>query len=125
MKIKLFALVGIMTGLGLTGCQTTQDVISKVHTPATPIEQVLKQRSDLLNELATVEVRQYFNRVENPTSAEVKVTETGLMDDSVNTIRTVYNFKLEGRTWIQVAKKEEYKCARGKNTKTFQTAKCS
>ncbi len=97
----------------------------KVGNSETPLAQVLKERSDLRKELSTVEIRQYFNRVENPTSAEVKVTETGLMDDSVNTIRTVYNFKLEGRTWVQVAKKEEYKCARGKNTKTFQTAKCS
>ena len=125
MKINCFAFVGVVLALGLTGCQTTQDVISKVHTPSTPLEQVLKQRSDLLNELATVEIRQYFNRVENPTSAEVKLTETGLMDDSVGSIRTVYNFKLEGRNWVEVAKKEEYKCVRGKNTKTFQTAKCS
>lgn len=124
MKINFFAFAGVVLALGLTGCQTTQDVISKVHAPSTPLEQVLKQRSDLLNELATVEIRQYFNRVENPTSAEVKLTETGLMDDSVNSIRTVYNFKLEGRNWVEVAKKEEYKCVRGKNTKTFQTAKC-
>jgi hypothetical protein len=46
------------------------------------LAQVLKERPDLRNELATVEIRQYFNTVESPTAAEVKVTETGLLDDS-------------------------------------------
>lgn len=124
MKFKIFALATLSVGVMLTGCATTKEVISKVHSSATPLEQVLKQRSDLLNELATVEIRQYFNRVENPTSAEVKVTETGLMDDSVGTIRTVYNFRLDGKNWVQSNKKQDYKCVRGQNTKNFQTAKC-
>lgn len=124
MKIKILALIAFGSGLILTGCATTQEVISKVHTSNTPLEQVLKQRSDILKELSTVEVRQYFNSVESPTSAEVKVTETGLADDSVGSIRTLYNFQLEGKNWVQVAKKEEYKCVRGKNTKNFQTELC-
>lgn len=75
-------------------------------------------------ELATVEIRQYFNSIESPTAAEVKVTETGLMDDSVRSIRTVYRFKRMDGDWERTSTQKEYQCQRGKNTKTFQTAKC-
>ena len=78
----------------------------------------------LRKELSTVEIRQYFNRVESPTAAEVKVTETGLMDDSVKSIRTVYRFKNVEGDWERTSTQKEFQCARGKNTKTFQTANC-
>lgn len=68
----------------------------------------------------------HFERKEqHPTAAEVKVTETGLLDDSVKSVRTVYNFKLVDGDWEKTATKTSYQCARGKNTKNFQTAKCS
>ena len=90
----------------------------------TPIAQVLNERSDLRKNLSTVELRQYFNQVENPTAAEVKLTETGLMDDSVKSIRSIYRFKNVDGQWQRIDKTQEYQCLRGKNTKTFQTAKC-
>jgi len=54
----------------------------------------------------------------------VKVTETGLMDDSVRSVRTIYRFKHVEGDWERTSTQKEYQCARGKNTKTFQTAKC-
>ena len=106
----------------LSGCATTQKIVHKVGNSETPLAQVLKERSDLRKELSTVEIRQYFNRVESPTAAEVKVTETGLMDDSVKSIRTVYRFKNVEGDWARTSTQKEFQCARGKNTKTFQTA---
>ena len=108
----------------LSGCATTQKIVQKVGNSETPLAQVLKERSDLRKELSTVEIRQYFNRVESPTAAEVKVTETGLMDDSVKSIRTVYRFKNVEGDWERTSTQKEFQCARGKNTKTFQTANC-
>ena len=110
-----------------TGCTTTKNVISKVHTPEpfTPLEHVLKERSDLVHDLATVEFRQYFNTPESPTLAEVKVTQTGVLDDSISAQRTIYNFKLADGKWVQINKKNEYRCVRGKNTKEFQAASCA
>lgn len=107
------------------GCATTQNIVSKV-TPAadTPLAQVLKERPDLRKELATVELRQFFNRVESPTAAQVKVTETGLMDDSVRSIRTIYSFKLVDGNWEKVKTEKAYQCLRGKNTKSFQSQLC-
>lgn len=108
----------------LSGCATTQNIISQVTPTETPLAQVLKQRPDLRKELATVEIRQYFNRVEAPTAAEVKITETGLMDDSVRSIRSIYHFKNVNGQWQQGDVQTAYLCARGKNTKTFQSKKC-
>lgn len=116
-----------MAGLAIavTGCATTQNIVSKVTLSAeTPLAQVLKERPDLRKQLATVELRQFFNNVESPTAAQVKVTETGLMDDSVRSIRTIYSFKLVDGDWEKVKTEKSYQCLRGKNTKTFQKAVC-
>ncbi|AVH13135.1 MULTISPECIES: hypothetical protein [Acinetobacter] len=116
-----------MAGLAIavTGCATTQNIVSKVTPSAeTPLAQVLKERPDLRKQLATVELRQFFNNVESPTAAQVKVTETGLMDDSVRSIRTIYSFKLVDGDWEKVKTEKSYQCLRGKNTKTFQKAVC-
>ena len=124
--LRLILATAVCVGL-LSGCATTKNLVNKVGvgTSDTPLTQVLKERPDLRNELATVEIRQYFNTVESPTAAEVKVTETGLLDDSVKSVRTVYNFKLVDGDWEKTATKTSYQCARGKNTKNFQTAKCA
>lgn len=110
----------------LSGCATTKDLVNKVSpgSNATPLTQVLNERKDLRKNLSTVEIRQYFNQGENPTVAEVKVTETGLMDDSVNAIRTVYKFKLVDQQWKQVGSTKEYQCGRMNSSKKFQKAIC-
>ena len=121
---KLICL-SLLSTLVFTGCATTQKLVSQVSGGGdTPIAQVLNERSDLRKNLSTVELRQYFNQVENPTAAEVKLTETGLMDDSVKSIRSIYRFKNVDGQWQRIDKTQEYQCLRGKNTKTFQTAKC-
>lgn len=120
---RLIAVSALCVGM-LAGCATTQKIVSKVGSSATPLDQVLNERPDLRKELSTVEIRQYFNRVESPNAGQVKVTETGLMDDSVKSIRTIYSFRLVDGDWQRVNTQKEYQCQRGKNTKTFQSAKC-
>ena len=114
--------------LSLTACATTENLMHKakgvVHASSTPLEQVLKTQPNLASELNALEIRQVFNRVESPTAAQVTVLESGLMDDSVSAIRTTYQFKFIDEQWNLVDKKAAYKCSRGKNTKTFQTAVC-
>ena len=119
---RLVAVSAMCLGM-LSGCATTQNLVSKVSSSDTPLAQVLKERSDLRKNLSTVEIRQYFNNVESPTAAEVKVTETGLLDDSVRSIRTVYSFKHIQDDWKLVNTKKEYQCMRGTN-KGFQTNRC-
>ena len=121
---KLICL-SLLSTLVFTGCATTQKLVSQVSGGSdTPIAQVLNERSDLRKNLSTVELRQYFNQVENPTAAEVKLTETGLMDDSIKSIRSIYRFKNVDGQWQRIDKTQEYHCLRGTTTKTFQTAKC-
>lgn len=117
--------ISVMCIAMLSGCATTQTIVSKVTGSDTPLEQVLNERPDVRKSLATVELRQYFNRIENPTVAEVKLTETGLMDDSVRSIRTVYSFKNVDGQWKRMDTQKEYQCLRGKNTKNFQKEMCS
>lgn len=118
------SLISVFCLVALSGCVTTQNLMNKVGGSDTPLSQVLNERPDLRKDLATVELRQYFNSVESPTVAEVKLTETGFMDDSVRSIRSVYSFKNIDGQWKRIDMQKEYQCYRGKNTKTFQKAKC-
>ena len=120
--IRLIAASAMRLGI-LSGCATTQNIVNKVSSSGTPLAQVLSERSDLRKDLSTVEIRQYFNQVENPTAAEVKVTETGLLDDAVKSIRTIYRFKNVNDDWKLIDTQKAYQCARGKN-KGFQSARC-
>lgn len=123
--LRLLAVTILGLGVMTSGCTTTQKVIAKVQSSSdTPLDQVLKMRPDLREELATVEIRQFFNRVESPTVGQVKVTETGLMDDSVRSIQTIYHFRKEEKNWKMHNTEKFYQCVRGSNTKTFQKAAC-
>lgn len=123
--LRLLAVTILGLGVMTSGCTTTQKVIAKVQSSSdTPLDQVLKMRPDLREELATVEIRQFFNRVESPTVGQVKVTETGLMDDSVRSIQTIYHFRKEEKNWKMHNTEKLYQCVRGSNTKTVQKAVC-
>ena len=122
--IRLIAASAMCLGI-LSGCATTQNIVNKVSSSGTPLAQVLSERSDLRKDLSTVEIRQYFNQVENPTAAEVKVTETGLLDDSLKSIRTIYRFKNVNDDWTLVGTEKSYQCSRGKNPQSFQKNKCA
>ncbi|QKW81270.1 MULTISPECIES: hypothetical protein [Acinetobacter] len=123
--LRLLAVTILGLGVMTSGCTTTQKVIARVQSSSdTPLDQVLKMRPDLREELATVEIRQFFNRVESPTVGQVKVTETGLMDDSVRSIQTIYHFRKEEKNWKMHNTEKLYQCVRGSNTKTFQKAVC-
>ena len=117
--------LSLMACFALTSCATTQNLVNKVSGSETPLAQVLKERPDWRKNLATVEIRQFFNRVESPTVGQVKVTETNLLDDSVRSVRTIYSFKQIKEDWTLVGTEKSYQCTRGKNTQSFQKSKCS
>ncbi|WP_347455498.1 hypothetical protein [Acinetobacter thermotolerans] len=112
-------------GVAVTGgCATTQDAILQLRAPDTPLEQVLRLRPELREQIATVELRQFFNSPEAPTAGQVKVTETGLKDDSVKAIQTIYHFRLDGRQWELVNTQKMYQCLRSSDQKKFQQKPC-
>ena len=135
-----------LVGISLSGCQTVQqlkfpDVLSgkkssseksQVHqskqTQASssnlPLAQIFKLQPDLMNSIQQSSIQQVFNRNENPTAAQVTVIQSGLMDDSVSAIRTIYQFKKNEKQWFVVNVEKSYQCARGDSNKGFQTALC-
>ena len=119
--LRVFILSSLLLGV-MSGCATTSKLMN--FKSDTPIQQVLQERPELLKDLATVEIRQFFNNIERPTAAQVKVTETGLKDDSVRSVRTIYSFKHIENNWELVNTHRSYQCMRGKNTKSFQAAQC-
>ena len=123
--LRILAVITLAFGVMGSGCTTTQQVIAKVQSSSdTPLEQVLKMRPDLRKELATVELRQFFNKAETPTIGQVKVTETRLKDDSVRSVQTIYYFSRKNGSWKLDNTDRSYRCMRGVNTKTFQKAVC-
>lgn len=133
----------LFTSLSLAGCNSLQsfypsmtkdeqrveqDKMSKLVQPVvqTPLQQLYHLQPELATELNQVSVQQVFNRVESPTAAQVTVIQSGLMDDSVNAIRTVYQFKRQDTGhWALQQTMISYKCQRGDNKKSFQTQPCA
>ena len=132
--LRLLALSTLTLGL-LNGCAATSKLIgtpsaavtSAAETPTadTPLQQVLADQPEILKEHNSMSVQQVFNRVEQPSLARITVIRTGLMDDSVEAIRTEYQFARQAQQWQLRDKKQSYKCLRGKNTRSFQSAVCS
>ena len=125
--LRLLSTAVLCVGL-MSGCATTEKLMDKVHIgssdSATPLQQVLNIHPDLKKASSNMDVRQVFNRAESPTAAQVIVTQTGLMDDSVHSVQTIYYFKREDNSWMLENTEKLYRCARGSNTKTFQKAVC-
>jgi len=130
-------LISILCVVNLAGCSTLQSLYKKDAAPAsksapietlltakTPLQQVLKSQSDLSIDQTNVSIKQVFNRIESPSAAQVTVIQSGLMDDSVAAIRTVYQFKKHNANWTLSKTEKSFQCQRGQNTKSFQTKLC-
>ena len=121
-KIALAAL--IVLGV-LAGCKSQPRYPTQtVQTDAIPLTQVLNIQPHLLYKLHTVDIRQYFDRMDNPRSAEVLVTRTDLDDRSILAIRTIYRFQLHQKKWMLVDQTNQFRCARAANTTIFQEEFC-
>ncbi|MDM1246047.1 MULTISPECIES: hypothetical protein [unclassified Acinetobacter] len=123
--IRLFS-ISALCFAALTGCATTEKLTSKVSFGGsdTPMQQVIKAQPSILKNQNSMSVRQVFNRVENPTAAQIAVIDSNLLDDSVNAIRTDYIFKRVENAWKLQETKKTYQCRRG-NSREFQTQLCS
>ncbi|EXD36110.1 MULTISPECIES: hypothetical protein [Acinetobacter] len=121
--LRLIAISGLCLGL-MTGCATTTKLMS-LGGGESPMQQVLKAQPEISKEHQNTSIQQVFNRVESPTVSRITVIQTGLMDDSVSAIKTEYLFKLDDKKWQLQNKQQSYQCARGKNTRSFQSQLCS
>lgn len=136
--MRLALAATLVTTLSLVGCNSLQSLykseqkveqkkVPKLVQPIiqTPLQQVLALNPDLVLELNQVSIQQVFNQVESPTAAQVTVVQAGLMDDSVNAIQKIYQFKRQDTGhWGLLQTSTRYKCQRGTNTEQFQTKLC-
>lgn len=109
----------------MTGCATTEKLMTKMGSEKTPFAYVLDAQPELKKEQQNISIRQVFNRMEAPSVAQITVLQTGLLDDSVAAIRNEYVFKREDLgKWQLQSREQSYKCMRGKNIINFQTDLC-
>lgn len=135
---RIMMWTSLFFAINLVGCSTVQSLYKKNQAPElkpagmliaesvvlSPLAQVLKRDAIHLAEPHNISIQQVFNRVESPTAAQVTVIQSGLMDDSVSAIRTLYQFKQQDQRWSLSNTEKSYQCLRGKNKQSFQTQLC-
>ena len=126
----------LLCSLGLVGCNSIQGLYHKeeknaaattqtvVTSAQTPLQQLMQLQPELVTAVHPIAIQQVFNQAESPSAAQISVLQTGLLDDSVQAIRSVYQFKLQDGRWILKNTETSYQCQRGTNSKRFQKALC-
>ena len=114
----------VFASLALISACTTAVPQNQTTAISSPVALVWQKRPDLRSTTHTVEIMQRFNRVEAPDQAEVWVTESHLLDDSVKAIRMRYTFQYQQNTWQQVDLEAEYLCHRGEQQTEFKAKTC-
>ena len=61
----------------MTGCATTEKLMTKMGSEKAPLAYVLDAQPELHKEQQNISIRQVFNRVEAPTVAQITVLQTG------------------------------------------------
>lgn len=76
-------------------------------------------------DVSNVVITQHTNRVESPDSVEVSIVESGLLDDSVEAIKTIFTFILKDDKWILEKPQDVLiKCYEGRGHKDFSPETC-
>ncbi|HGJ5883727.1 hypothetical protein [Arsenophonus sp.] len=76
-------------------------------------------------DVSNVVITQRTNRVESPDSVEVSIVESGLLDDSVEAIKTIFTFILKDDKWILEKPQDVLiKCYEGRGHKNFSPETC-
>lgn len=114
---KLLLAVSIIASAQLT---LAEDLASEMNYYRTPLQIVMQDKLLLdQEELSTITLTQELSSVENPDQVIITLTESGLLDDSVQALQTTYDIKKDEHGWYLEDKEVAYQCARGKNTKDF------
>ncbi|MDR5617564.1 hypothetical protein [Arsenophonus sp.] len=76
-------------------------------------------------DVSNVVITQRTNRVESPDSVEVSIVESGLLDDSVEAIKTIFTFILKDDKWILEKPQDVLiKCYESRGHKDFSPETC-
>lgn len=106
----------------LTACAPPQK--SSAQLADSPIQAVLLDQPDLLNDASNLDISQQMNASDDPSSAQVTILQTELSPDAVSKTRTEYLLKRDQQIWKIVNKKQSYQCTKGEETTVFQVNPC-
>lgn len=114
-----------LTILASAQISLAEDLASEMTYYTTPLQVVIQDKLLLeQEELSTIALTQELNSVENPNQVIITLTESGLLDDSVQALQTTYDIKKDEHGWYLEDKEVTYQCARGENTKDFVIDLC-
>ena len=114
-----------LTILASTQISLAEDLASEMTYYTTPLQVVIQDKLLLeQEELSTIALTQELNSVENPNQAIITLTESDLLDDSIQALQTTYDIKKDEHGWYLEDKEVAYQCARGENTKDFVIDLC-
>lgn len=119
---KLLLAVGIIASAQLT---LAEDLASEINYYTTPLQVVIQDQLLLeQEELSTITLTQELNSIESPNHVIITLTESDLLDDSIQAIQTTYDIKKDERGWYLEDKEAAYQCRRGENTQEFIIELC-
>ncbi|PPC00864.1 hypothetical protein SOI71_01865 [Acinetobacter pittii] len=106
----------------LTACAPPQN--SSAQLADSPIQAVLLDQPDLLNNASNLDISQQMNASDDPFNAQVTILQTEPSPDAVSKTRTEYLLKRDQQIWKIVNKKQSYQCTKGEETTDFQVNPC-
>ncbi|KQE90830.1 hypothetical protein APB94_05240 [Acinetobacter lactucae] len=106
----------------LTACAPPQNSLTQLAD--SPIQAVLLDQPDLLNDASNLDISQQMNAADDPSNAQVTILQTEPSPDAVSKTRTEYLLKRDQQVWKIVNKKQSYQCTKGEETTDFQVNPC-
>ncbi|USP40839.1 hypothetical protein [Acinetobacter sp. XS-4] len=106
----------------LTACAPTKN--SSAQLADSPIQAVLLDQPDLLNDANNLDISQQMNAADDPSNAQVTILQTDPSEDAITKVRTEYLLKRDQQVWKIVNKKQSYQCTQGQDAPDFQVSPC-
>ncbi|MDR5610230.1 MULTISPECIES: hypothetical protein [unclassified Arsenophonus] len=122
---RLKLTIALSSCLLLAACDK-QTEITMSDNENKPIPLAIKMMGNNFQpDVSNVVITQRTNRVESPDSVEVSIVESGLLDDSVEAIKTIFTFILKDDKWILEKPQDVLiKCYEGRGHKDFSPETC-
>ncbi|CAI3127260.1 hypothetical protein MWMV17_MWMV17_01386 [Acinetobacter calcoaceticus] len=120
--MKKMSLLIVCSLAVLTACAPAKN--SSAQLADSPIQAVLLDQPDLLNDASNLDISQQMNAADDPSNAQVTILQTDPSEDAITKVRTEYLLKRDEQVWKIVNKKQSYQCTKGQETPDFQVNPC-
>ncbi|MFV9998293.1 MAG: hypothetical protein AB8W37_12200 [Arsenophonus endosymbiont of Dermacentor nuttalli] len=122
---RLKLMIALSSCLLLAACdKKTETTISDNENKPIPLA-IKMMGNSFQPDVSNVVITQRTNRIESPDSVEVSIEESGLLDDSVEAIKTIFTFILKDDKWmLEKTQDVLIKCYEGREHKDFSPETC-